>query len=161
MTESREFGSVRRLKSGRWQARYRAPDGRRLAAATTFTTKRVASAWLADVRDDIERGRWKSPEQIAAEEAGAAAATVTVRDAMETWLATIPSANHAASSSDRVRLYISPHNWIRQFDLTFRLTRRVRVLPLAGEMVASPPPPVRAPARRFSPTARPLHSHPL
>ena len=108
MTESREFGSVRQLKSGRWQARYRAPDGRRLAAATTFTTKRVASAWLADVRDDIERGRWKSPEQIAAEEAGAAAATVTVRDAMETWLATIPSANHAASSSDRVRLYINP-----------------------------------------------------
>ena len=34
MAEAREFGSARQLKSGRWQARYRAPDGRRLAAAT-------------------------------------------------------------------------------------------------------------------------------
>ena len=75
----RQFGSLRRLASGRWQARYRAPDGRRLAAATTFTTKRVALAWLAEQQSDIERGRWKSPEQIAAEEAGAEASAVTIR----------------------------------------------------------------------------------
>jgi integrase len=107
MAEAREFGSVRQLKSGRWQARYRAPDGRRLAAATTFTTKRVASAWLAEQQSDIERGRWKSPEQIAAEEAGAEASAVTIRDLAELWLATIPSANHAAQSADWVRIHIN------------------------------------------------------
>jgi integrase len=107
MAAAREFGSVRQLKSGRWQARYRAPDGRRLAAETTFTTKRAAAAWLADRQSDIERGRWVSPEQVAAEEAGAQAAAVTISDLAELWLATIPSANHAAQSADRIRKHIN------------------------------------------------------
>ncbi len=104
----RDFGSVRQLASGRWQARYRDPDGVRRSAPMTFTTKRVASAWLADVRDDIERGRWVSPEQAEAHAAAAAAASVTVREVVDAWLATIPSANHHASSADRARLYINP-----------------------------------------------------
>lgn len=68
---TREFGSVRQLPSGRWQARYRAPDGRRLTAPFTFTTKRAAAAWLAETQTNIERGRWVSPEQEAAEAADA------------------------------------------------------------------------------------------
>lgn len=108
---ARDFGSIRKLPSGRWQARYRAPDGERRTAPTTFTTKKAASAWLADVQSDIERNRWKSPEQVAAEEAEAAAAraeTLTVSQLAEVWLETIPSENHRVISVSRVRRFINP-----------------------------------------------------
>lgn len=108
---ARDFGSIRKLPSGRWQARYRAPDGERRTAPTTFTTKKAASAWLADVQSDIERNRWKSPEQVAAEEAEAAAAraeTLTVRELAEVWMETIPSDNHRMTSASRVRRFINP-----------------------------------------------------
>lgn len=51
-------GSLRKLPSGRWQARYTGPDGVRRSAPTTFLTKRDANAWLAQVTADISRGRW-------------------------------------------------------------------------------------------------------
>ncbi|MGW0103211.1 site-specific integrase, partial [Nocardia sp. NPDC003354] len=35
----REFGTVRKLPSGRWQARYLGPDGQRHKAPETFATK--------------------------------------------------------------------------------------------------------------------------
>ncbi|SHT51402.1 hypothetical protein [Mycobacteroides abscessus] len=63
---TRQFDSIRKLPSGRYQARYPAPtDGASTPAPTTFTTKKAAAAYLADVQSDIERGRWKSREQIA------------------------------------------------------------------------------------------------
>ena len=108
---AREFGSIRKLPSGRWQARYRAPDGERRTAPVTFTTKKAASAWLADVQSDIERNRWKSPEQVAAEEAEADAARaeiLTVRELAEVWMETIPSENHRMTSASRVRRFINP-----------------------------------------------------
>jgi len=52
------FGSLRRLPSGRWQARYTGPDGRMHAAPTTFETKGDAETWLATVRTDIVRDAW-------------------------------------------------------------------------------------------------------
>ncbi len=51
----REFGSVRQLPSGRWQARYRAPDGSRRTAPKTFDTKTDAQTWLTLTQADIER----------------------------------------------------------------------------------------------------------
>ncbi|GHA87348.1 hypothetical protein GCM10010512_18700 [Streptomyces thermoviolaceus subsp. thermoviolaceus] len=45
----REFGTVRKLASGRWQARYVGPDGTRHKAPETFDTKTDAqdpSAWI-------------------------------------------------------------------------------------------------------------------
>ena len=51
------WGSVRRLPSGRWQARFRV-DGVRLVAPTTFRTKPDAEAFLAATRTDLERGSW-------------------------------------------------------------------------------------------------------
>jgi hypothetical protein len=109
---AREFGSIRKLPSGRFQARYRAPDSGELTPATvTFTSKKAASAWLADVQSDIERGRWKSPEQLAAEKAEAAVAaaeTLTVAQVADIWLETIPSDNHRVTSAGRVRRFINP-----------------------------------------------------
>lgn len=110
-TNARDFGSVRKLPSGRYQARYRGPSGERYPAPTTFTTKKAANAWLADTQSDIERGRWKSPEQLAAEDALTAAEraeVLTVAQLANVWMETIPSDNHRTLSASRVRRFINP-----------------------------------------------------
>jgi integrase len=58
----RSYGAIRRLPSGRFQATYVAPNGRRNAAPATFDTKGDADAWLAAQRTDIARGEWHRPE---------------------------------------------------------------------------------------------------
>ena len=58
----REFGTVRKLASGRWQARYLGPDGQRHKASETFETKSDAQDWLNLVRADIERSTWRDPD---------------------------------------------------------------------------------------------------
>lgn len=110
-TNARDFGNVRKLPSGRYQARYRGPDGVRYPAPTTFTTKKAANAWLSDVQSDIERGRWKSPEQLAADDALTAALraeVLTVAELANVWMETIPSDNHRTLSASRVRRFINP-----------------------------------------------------
>lgn len=58
----RIFGSVRRLPSSRWQARYRDPATNRLVAApAVFQTKAEAARWLAETEADIARGRFVDP----------------------------------------------------------------------------------------------------
>ncbi len=63
----RYFGTVRRLPSGRFQARYSGPDGRRYEARTTvgrpltFDTQGDADAYLATVHADILRKAWLPP----------------------------------------------------------------------------------------------------
>jgi integrase len=57
----RRFGSVRRLPSGRWQARYRTNDGRQHTAPETFATKTAATRHLAQVEADLSRGQWSDP----------------------------------------------------------------------------------------------------
>jgi integrase len=57
----RRFGSVRRLPSGRWQARYRTSDGRQHTAPETFATKTDATRHLAQVETDMARGQWSDP----------------------------------------------------------------------------------------------------
>ncbi|AGP56317.1 tyrosine-type recombinase/integrase [Streptomyces rapamycinicus] len=58
----REFGTVRQLPSGRWQARYWAPDGSRRKAPETFATKTDAQTWLTLTQADIERNHWVDPD---------------------------------------------------------------------------------------------------
>jgi hypothetical protein len=57
----RRFGSIRRLPSGRWQARYRTNDGRQHMAPKTFATKTEATRHLAEVEADLGRGQWSDP----------------------------------------------------------------------------------------------------
>jgi integrase len=57
----RRFGRLRRLPSGRWQARYPGPDGRDYPASETFATKTDADRWLAMVEADMLRGEWVDP----------------------------------------------------------------------------------------------------
>ena len=60
--QRRRFGSLRKLSSGRWQARYRGPDGRSRSAPETFVRKSEAERYLALVEAEISRGRWLDPE---------------------------------------------------------------------------------------------------
>lgn len=53
------FGSVRKLPSKRFQARFTAPDGDEHRAPTTFETKADALAWLAMQSAAITERRWK------------------------------------------------------------------------------------------------------
>jgi integrase len=57
----RYFGMIRKLPSGRYQATYKGPDGRRHAAPQTFDTPGYADAWLGRVRTDIQRDKWEPP----------------------------------------------------------------------------------------------------
>lgn len=60
----RTFGSVRKLPSGRFQARYIAPDKREHKAPTTFLTKGDADAWLAGQWANVQRGSWEPPAVV-------------------------------------------------------------------------------------------------
>ena len=46
-------GHIRKLASGRYQARFTFPDGVRRPAPVTFQTKRDANAWLAQQNADV------------------------------------------------------------------------------------------------------------
>jgi len=67
------WGSLRKLPSGRWQARYPGPDGLTYSARTeankslTFLTKTDARVWLAAMQTKIARGEWQPPEKHAAQ----------------------------------------------------------------------------------------------
>ncbi|MDX3094555.1 tyrosine-type recombinase/integrase [Streptomyces sp. ME19-03-3] len=59
----RRFGSVRQLKSGRWQVRYRDPETAQLRSAEkTYATKTDAEVALTHVEADITRGQWSDPD---------------------------------------------------------------------------------------------------
>ena len=49
-------------QSGRYQARYRGPDGRLRSAPYTFARKAEAVRWLALKEAEISRGDWIDPE---------------------------------------------------------------------------------------------------
>ena len=51
-----EWGAIRQLPSGRWQAKYRDDAGRWTPAPGTFDAKADAQAWLAAKRTDLQRG---------------------------------------------------------------------------------------------------------
>lgn len=56
------FGAIRRLPSGRYQARYLMPGtGERRTAPATFRTKRGAADFLAETRAQMVRGDWRDP----------------------------------------------------------------------------------------------------
>ncbi len=76
---SQPVGSVRKLPSGRSQARY-CVDLAWHNAPTTFRTKREADAYLASVRADVDRGSWIDPD----------AGKVTFEEYSSRWLAGRP-----------------------------------------------------------------------
>lgn len=58
----RTFGNMRRLPSGRVQAKYKGPDGRTHTAPYTFQAKRDADAWLSREWGKIQDRTWEPPK---------------------------------------------------------------------------------------------------
>jgi len=81
MGRRRTFGTIRKLASGRYQARYTSPDGVRHRAPRSFATKVAASRWLASIENDLARGKWTDPD----------AARVALDVYARGWLATRPN----------------------------------------------------------------------
>ncbi len=63
MPEKRLFGAIEKLPSGRFRAKYRAPDGSRVAAPQTFDTRLDAESWLTDERRLISADEWTPPAE--------------------------------------------------------------------------------------------------
>ena len=73
------FGSIERLASGRFRARYPGPDGKRYTAPTTFVTKTEARGWLSLAHAEITRQAWAPPQAVPT--------VVTFADYAQGWLA--------------------------------------------------------------------------
>ncbi|MER7503744.1 site-specific integrase [Nonomuraea pusilla] len=58
----RRFGRVRKLPSGRFQARYQGPDGVDRPAPQTFATKTDAEIWLTKIEAQILDDEWIDPD---------------------------------------------------------------------------------------------------
>jgi integrase len=61
MASKRRFGALRKLPSGRWQVRYRTPEGQLITGPTTFATKTDAGRYLDSIELDQLRGVWFDP----------------------------------------------------------------------------------------------------
>ena len=77
MSNRRQFGSLRKLPSGRWQASYW-HLGIRHIASVTFAFKADANVYLSSVETEVRRGLWIDP----------LGATVLFSDWAEQWRAT-------------------------------------------------------------------------
>lgn len=81
--EKRGFGQVRKLPSGRYQARYTGPDGLRHTAPSTYEARDDAEAWLRAERPLTENPEtWEPPKLRAAR----ASKRLTFGEYAEAWL---------------------------------------------------------------------------
>lgn len=94
--KKRSFGRVRKLPSGRYQARYPAPDGIDRPAPHTFRTKREADDWLAERQAELRAGDWTDPD----------AANVPFGTYAATW---IKERGISASTADLYRSLLRNH----------------------------------------------------
>lgn len=96
------FGSVERLPSGRFRARVIGPDGRYVAAPTTFTSRTDASLWLDLQHADLVRGTWQAPVRPSA--------SPSVTTFVEQWIQEHPTARESTKELYRglLRTCITP-----------------------------------------------------
>lgn len=97
----RRFGSIRRLPSGRYQARYYGPDGVRRAADDTFATKTEAQDWLTLKEAELLEGEWVDPD----------AGAVLVAEYAATWIEERPGLRPKTVLiyAGLLRCHIAPH----------------------------------------------------
>lgn len=100
MAGKRRFGRVRRLPSGRWQARYKGPDGIDRPAPGTFATKGDADRWLSLTESDIIKDNWLNPD----------IGRVLFADYARAWVAERPSLRPKTLQlyEGLVRIHLSP-----------------------------------------------------
>jgi hypothetical protein len=98
--KKRSFGSIRQMRSGRWQARYPGPDGLLRPAPETFERKRDAELYLAHVQTEMARGEWIDGD----------AGKVILSEYAEAWLAERPDLSETTREryESAFRLQIRP-----------------------------------------------------
>jgi integrase len=135
----RDFGAVRQLPSGRWQAKYRHPRTNRFVAApSTFTMKRDADRWLANTQVDLERGSWIDPSWGA----------VTLEEYATSWMEQrILRPRSAELYRGLLKLHIIPV--LGKFELCDLLPRDVRAWHAQMAKAGYPGPPTVAKAYRL------------
>ena len=106
MTTRRHFGRIRKLPSGRWQARYPDGSGRDVPAPATFASKGDATRFLARIQADLDRGQWRDPRL----------AQVTFGDWVDQWLASNPAKRATTRARDEsvLRTHFLPALGARQ-----------------------------------------------
>jgi excisionase family DNA binding protein len=99
-SSKRSFGTVGRLPSGRYRARYRDPATGQQVSGGTFPSRADAERWLAAAQIDQARGAWVDPR----------AGEVLLRDYAEGWLAQHTGLRETTHSGYRYLLahYICP-----------------------------------------------------
>ncbi|MFG3379640.1 tyrosine-type recombinase/integrase [Streptomyces sp. NPDC047999] len=104
--KKRTFGRVRKLPSGRYQARYLAPDGIDRPAPHTFRTKREADDWLAERQAELRAGDWTDPDASKVPFGSYAATWITERGISASTADLYRSLlrNHLGPTFDRVAL---------------------------------------------------------
>lgn len=115
----RRFGSIRRLPSGRWQARYPDPDGVLRPADDTFATKAEAEDWLTLKEAELLEGDWIDPD----------AGAVLVADYSATWIEERPGLRPKTVLiyTGLLRRHIAPHfEHITVAEVTLARVRRWR-----------------------------------
>ena len=97
----RRFGTIRRLPSGRYQARYPGPDGVRRAADDTFATKSEAQDWLTLKVAEILEGDWIDPD----------AGEILITDYASTWIEERPGLRSKSAKNYRslLRCQVMPY----------------------------------------------------
>jgi Phage integrase, N-terminal SAM-like domain len=90
----RQFGSVRRLPSKRWQVRYHNGLGARVVAPDTFATKADAQRWLTVAQADMLRGTFIDPN----------AGRISFAEWAEDWLASKPGKRATSLARDQAAL---------------------------------------------------------
>lgn len=99
--KKRRFGAIRKLPSGRFQARYPGPDGVIRPAPETFRTKTDAERWLVKVEAQITEGRWLDPAE----------GKITVGEWADRWYGSVSpnlKAKTRALYEGLIRLWIKP-----------------------------------------------------
>lgn len=105
----RYFGNIRKLPSGRFQARYTGPDRKEYKAPTTYPTRNAADRYLARRLAEIEEGRWMPPVDITT-----TTEVKTLRKFGEAWLA---GRHLAESTRDHYRKLLENHIYPQLGDL--------------------------------------------
>ena len=164
------WGRLRKLPSGRWQARYPAPDGAMHTARTeddkplTFLNRTDARTWLAGVHTKIARQEWGPPSAVAARRRAEAAAekarSVGFSEYAERWITMIrtePKKNGKHRALGTIRSYKGKVDGylVPEFgDLPIREVdaERIRALTVRLDSIPSP----LNPKSKFNGVTRPV-----
>lgn len=121
----RRFGNARRLPSGRWQVRYRGPDGQLRSLPRTLETKRHAERTLSVVESQLIADDWTDPKR----------GTVKLVDYAERWITERPGLRPSTAQLYRRLLakYIEPQlGSVPLNRITTALVREWRATLVAG-----------------------------